>query len=155
MEERLSLTSKLAVVTAQSPPRSLAQRSLLETFPQRPLFGIASLLSSGLGSSSPASSSPIQHAEPEFVFALQVVEQASTSSGFHFEGYVLDFDREPRVVVTKNRQRGRDEDEQFVMNAVAFDLAGAVAVALCGNTCSVFLDIMRVQHANVNLSFLC
>ena len=60
MEEPLLPTSKLAVVTAQTPPRSHPRSSLLETSPQRPLFGIASLMSPGSGPSSPASSAPIQ-----------------------------------------------------------------------------------------------
>ena len=155
MAELFSPTSKLSFVTAQAPPRSLAQSSLLQASPQRPLFGIASLFSSGLGSSSLASSSPTQHAEPEFVSAFQVPERVSTSSRSNFEDYVLDFIREPRVAVTKDRQRDTEEDGQSVMNAVLFDLAGPVTLALWRNTCSVFLDTTRAQPANAILPFLC
>ena len=96
-------------------------------------------MSSGVISSSPASSSPIQLAEPEFVSAFQVLGQASNSNRFKFQGHDTDCSKEPRAPTPKNRPRGTQEEKQFVINAVPFDSTGPVTVTLWGNVCRVFL----------------
>ena len=79
----------------------------------------------------------------------------SIFSRFKFEGYVSDCDKEQRVILTKNRQRGTQEDKHFVMDAVLFGSTGPVTVALWGNTCIGFLEILRVQPVNPIIYFMC
>ena len=151
-EERSTAMSILAVPSPESPPKSLTPVCLSEASPQRIQFGMDSLRSSCAGSPSSGPSSPIQLREPEVISAYQILDQASTSNRYNFEGSVLEFDRQPRQVMTKSKRRGSEDAGSLVINAILFDSTGPVTVTLWGDSCTAFLEAMRAPQVDAIIS---
>jgi hypothetical protein len=119
-------------------------------------FGMSGLFNR-LGVDSPDAASSGQEMEVDFISARCVLDDALPSSRHKFQGYVQEFDHEPRSVSIKflpGKTRspiksGNGEQERYVMNASMFDSTGPVSVTLWGELCGLFISLMQSGNPQV------
>ena len=119
-------------------------------------FGMSGLFNR-LGVDSSDAASFGQEMEVDFISARCVLDDALPSSRHKFQGYVQEFDHEPRSVSIKflpGKARspvksGNVEQERYVMNASMFDSTGPVSVTLWGELCGIFISLMQSVNPQV------
>ena len=104
-------------------------------------FGVLGLLDS-LGAASPGRSPRLADAPVEYIAARDVLGYSQLNARFKYEGFVQDYDKEPRMVTLKRKPGDKAADEKPVMNISTFDGTGPVAVTLWGDSVGHFLAVV-------------
>jgi len=104
-------------------------------------FGTLGLLDS-LGAASPSRSPRVADAPVEYIAARDVLAYSQLNARFKYEGFVQDYDKEPRRVTLRRKPGDKGADEKVVMNISTFDGTGPVAVTLWGDSVGQFLAVV-------------
>jgi len=104
-------------------------------------FGTLGLLDS-LGAASPSRSPRVPDAPVEYIAARDVLAYSQLNARFKYEGFIQDYDKEPRRVTLRRKPGDKGADEKVVMNISTFDGTGPVAVTLWGDSVGQFLAVV-------------